>query len=102
MANLKKRHIPKRKVLAEYEATSKAVRYSYLLKLLEARLFIVMHVAYLGILPQYWARIISFTYEQHGNGLVQNCSISIPNALELLQSYTKPSMYSYKVWIMSA
>ena len=29
----------------------------------------------------------------HVNGLVQNCSNSIANALELLQSSTKPSIY---------
>ena len=30
------------------------------------------------------------------DGLVQNCSNSIANAMELLQSYTKPSIYEYK------
>ena len=29
------------------------------------------------------------------DGLVQDCSNSIANALELLQSYTKPSVYAY-------
>ena len=29
------------------------------------------------------------------DGLVQDCSISIANAMEILQSYTKPSMYGY-------
>ena len=28
------------------------------------------------------------------DGLVQDCSNSIANALELLQSYTKPSIYA--------
>ena len=28
-------------------------------------------------------------------GLVQDCSNSIANALELLQSYTKPSLHFY-------
>ena len=30
---------------------------------------------------------------RHINGLVQDCSYSIANALELLQSCTKPSIY---------
>ena len=33
------------------------------------------------------------------NGLVQNCSISIVNALEILQSCTKPSKQSFKILI---
>ena len=33
----------------------------------------------------------------HFDGLVQDCSNSIANALELLQSCTKPSIYAFKV-----
>ena len=33
-------------------------------------------------------------WEANMDGLVQDCSNSIANALELLQSYTKPSIYS--------
>ena len=38
--------------------------------------------------------IISWMIHQI-DGLVQNCSISIANALEILQSCTKPSKYDY-------
>ena len=31
-------------------------------------------------------------YDSYIDGLVQDCSISIANALEILQSYTKPSI----------
>ena len=31
------------------------------------------------------------------NGLVHDCSISIANALEILQSYTKPLTWQWKV-----
>ena len=34
--------------------------------------------------------------EQHIDGVVQDCSNSIPNALELLQSCTEPSTYYSK------
>ena len=34
-----------------------------------------------------------FTHEHYIDGLVRNCSISIANALEILQSCTKPSNY---------
>ena len=30
------------------------------------------------------------------DGLVQDCSTSIANALDILQSFTKPSMYTYR------
>ena len=33
-----------------------------------------------------------FNHEYHFNGLVQDCSISIANALEILQWYIKPSI----------
>ena len=33
------------------------------------------------------------------DGLVQNCSISIANALEILQSCTKPWFVEFKTWI---
>ena len=32
--------------------------------------------------------------KEHSDDLVQDCSISIANALEILQSCTKPSMHS--------
>ena len=35
--------------------------------------------------------------DQHMEGLVQDCSISIANALEILQSCIKPSMYGLKM-----
>ena len=35
---------------------------------------------------------IRFIFPDHYDGLVQNCSNSIANALELLQSCTKPSI----------
>ena len=35
----------------------------------------------------------------HIDGLVQDCSNSTANAVELMQSYTKPSM-KYIPWIM--
>ena len=76
----------------------------------------VMRFYYLIInAMQTHALIIKDKYS-HGNveGLVQDCSNSIVNALELLQSCTKPSMSSlpvascrrdptdpYRVWIMS-
>ena len=34
------------------------------------------------------------TREGYVDGLVQDCSISIANALEILQSCTKPSIYT--------
>ena len=37
---------------------------------------------------------INFKLIPHIDGLVQDCSNSIANALELLQSCTKPSIYS--------
>ena len=40
------------------------------------------------------------SYEEHIDGLVQNCSYSIANALELLQSCTKPSI-SWCIWRIS-
>ena len=33
------------------------------------------------------------TFDFHIDGLVQDCSISIANTLEILQSCTKPSIY---------
>ena len=36
----------------------------------------------------------------HINGLVQDCSNSIANELELLQSCTKPSIYVLANWII--
>ena len=35
---------------------------------------------------------------EYVDDLVQDCSNSIANALELLQSFTKPSMWSTKYW----
>ena len=35
------------------------------------------------------------------DGLVQDCSISIANALEIQQSYTKPSTYAELSWIQA-
>ena len=35
---------------------------------------------------------------QHIDGSVQDSSISSANALELLQSCTKPSIWVYKIW----
>ena len=35
-----------------------------------------------------WESILSFAYQFHIDGLVQDCSNSIANALELLQSCT--------------
>ena len=32
-------------------------------------------------------------YAEHIDGLVQNCSISIANALQILHSSTKPSIH---------
>ena len=37
--------------------------------------------------------LVIFFKEMHVDGLVQDCSNSIANTLELLQSCTKPSMY---------
>ena len=37
----------------------------------------------------------SFIMDHNTNGLVQGCSNSIANALELLQSCTKPSILYY-------
>ena len=39
--------------------------------------------------------ILVFYMLLHIDGLVQDCSISIANALEILQSHTKPSIYMY-------
>ena len=36
------------------------------------------------------------------DGLVQNCSISIACALEILQSCTKPSIWSWAVWYITS
>ena len=33
------------------------------------------------------------------DGLVQDCSNSIGNAMELLQSYTKPSLYCWAIYL---
>ena len=42
----------------------------------------------------YWNRALASKIElNHIDGLVQDCSNSIANALELLQSCTKPSIY---------
>ena len=38
---------------------------------------------------------------KHINGLVQDCSISSANALEILQSRTEPSICPYKLYIES-
>ena len=38
----------------------------------------------------------------HIDGLVQDCSNSTANALELLQSYTKPSIYALANWFISS
>ena len=40
-----------------------------------------------------WIKLAYFAWKLHIDGLVQDCSNSIANALELLQSYTKPSIY---------
>ena len=37
---------------------------------------------------------------QYIDGLVQDCSNSIANALELLQSFTKPSIYFWQIIII--
>ena len=38
-----------------------------------------------------WYNICQFLV--HIDGLVQDCSISMANTLEILQSYTEPSIY---------
>ena len=39
------------------------------------------------------SKILSQVQMQYIDGLVQDCSNSIANALELLQSWTKPGIY---------
>ena len=38
------------------------------------------------------------TVQENINGLVQDCSISIADTLEILQSCSKPSIYGQLVW----
>ena len=42
-----------------------------------------------------WGRTLRILYMGYIDGLVQDCSNSSALALELLQSCTKPSMYTY-------
>ena len=45
-----------------------------------------------------WCLFDKFRSHIHINGLVQDCSNSIANALELLQSCAKPSIYGTSTW----
>ena len=57
---------------------------------------VAQHLAFMSILLATGREIGAETYElDNVDGLVQDCSNSIANALELLQSCTKPSVCFY-------
>ena len=61
-----------------------------------------------NIVPTILIKHTSYQLEQHIDGLVQDCSIAITNALATLQSCTEPSMLSFscaihghmKLWLI--